>query len=226
MRQAFARRNPYLRAIVEADMVADITGGDSFSNIYGFRRFFLGSLHKWLIIFLRKKFVLLRQTYGPFKGNVAKAMARYILRRASTIYSRDEADIEYVNKLVSKGTRNGKVKFAPDVAFVLDARKPERVSIEPSADIRAHSSIVVGLNISGWLFSGGCDRDSMLGLKVNYHSLVYEIIDLLMKHENVAVIVIPHVFPPACNEGESDPQACSKVYEELKGKHPGRIFLT
>jgi len=221
-----ARRNASLNCIIQMDLVADITGGDSFSDIYGMRRFILGFLRKWLVLLYGKKLIMLPQTYGPFRRRLAKIMAKYVLRRANLVYSRDQADIEYVNKLLGKGTRNGKVKFAPDVAFVLDARKPERVSIEPSADIRAHSSIVVGLNISGWLFNGGCDRDRALGLKVNYHSLVYEIIDLLMKHENVAVILVPHVFPPACNEGESDPQACLKVYEELQGKHPGRIFLT
>ena len=218
------RRNASLRSIIQMDMAADITAGDSFSDIYGMRRFIIGFLRKWLVLLFNKDLIMMPQTYGPFKRRTARAMARYILNRAGLVYSRDRESIEYVNTLLNN-RQNGKVRFAPDVAFILDARKPERVSIEPSANIRAHNSIVVGLNISGFLFNGGYKRDSMLGLKVNYHSLVYEIIDLLMKHENVAVILIPHVFPPAGYESESDPQACLKVYEELNGKYPERIFL-
>jgi len=225
LKDALVNRNQYFKLLFETDLVADITAGDSFSDIYGFRRFFLGFLQKWLVIFSGKKLVLLPQTYGPFKKTITRLMARYILNRASVVYCRDRIGIKYLKTLLGTNRTDRKVRFAPDVAFILDARKPERVSIEPSANIRAHNSIVVGLNISGFLFNGGYKRDSMPGLKVNYHSLVYEIIDLLMKHENVAVILIPHVFPPAGYESESDPQACLKVYEELNGKYPGRIFL-
>ena len=45
-----ARRNTSLYCITQMDMVADITGGDSFSDIYGMRRFTLGSLRKWLVL--------------------------------------------------------------------------------------------------------------------------------------------------------------------------------
>jgi polysaccharide pyruvyl transferase WcaK-like protein len=225
LKNALVNRNSYYKTLCETDLAVDITGGDSFSDIYGFRRFLLSFSCKWLVIFLGKKLVLLPQTYGPFKKNLTKLMAGYILNRASVVYCRDRPAVEYLKTLLGTNRTDRKVRFAPDVAFILDARKPERVSIEPSANIRAHNSIVVGLNISGFLFNGGYKRDSMLGLKVNYHSLVYEIIDLLMKHENVAVILIPHVFPPAGYESESDPQACLKVYEELNGKYPERIFL-
>jgi len=59
MREIVVRRNSYLKTIVEADMVTDITGGDSFSDIYGMRRFIMGFLRKWLIKAFRKKLVLL-----------------------------------------------------------------------------------------------------------------------------------------------------------------------
>ncbi len=224
LKNAVADRNPNFKVLYETDLVADITGGDSFSNIYGFRRFFLGFLHKWLVIFLRKKFVLLPQTYGPFKGNITRAMARYILRRASEIYSRDRESVEYVKDLLDSNKEDGKIQFAPDVAFVLDSRKPDDFDASPLSQI-SKDVTVVGLNVSGLLFNGGYTGDNMFGLKTDYRTLVRDVIKMLLKEEEVVVLLIPHVFPPAGCEVESDPKACLKIYEQLKQIYPGRIFL-
>ncbi len=225
LKNELVSRNPHFKMLYEMDLVADITGGDSFSDIYGFRRFFLGFLRKWLVIFLGKKLVLLPQTYGPFKGNITRAMAKYILRSTNAIYSRDRESLEYVKNLLGGNTEDGKAQFAPDVAFVLDSRKPEHLAIEPSANIRAHNSTVVGLNVSGLLFNGGYSRNNMFGLKTDYRELICEIIKMLLEDRNVMVLLVPHVFPPAGCEVESDPKACLKVYEQLKQIYPGRIFL-
>jgi polysaccharide pyruvyl transferase WcaK-like protein len=117
---------------MQIDIVADITGGDSFSDIYGMRRFLIGFLRKWLVLLFNKDLVMLPQTYGPFKRSLTRVMARYILKRTKLIYSRDRAGVEYLNSLLNN-RGNGKVRFVPDVAFVLDARKPEHLDIEPSA---------------------------------------------------------------------------------------------
>lgn len=220
-----ARRNTSLYCITQMDMVAVITGGDSFSDIYGMRRFTLGSLRKWLVLLFNKDMVMLPQTYGPFERPLARVMARYILKKASLVYSRDQAGIDYVNKLLNKGAKNGKVRFAPDVAFVLDSREPKHLTIEPSAKIRGQNSIVVGLNISGLLFNGGYRRNNMFGLKTDYRELICEIIRMLLKKEEVVVLLIPHVFPPAGYEVESDSDACLKIYEQLRQIYSGRIFL-
>ena len=180
LKNAMVNHNPYFKILYEADLVADITGGDSFSDIYGFRRFFLGFLRKWLVILLGKKLVFLPQTYGPFKKNITKAMAKYILKHAQKIYSRDQAGVEYVNKVL-KDPRNGRVRFAPDVAFVLDAREPRNTEISSLKKLRAGDAIVVGLNISGLLFNGGYTQENMFGLKTNYSELVYGIVDFLRR---------------------------------------------
>lgn len=217
-------RNPFFKILYEIDFVADITGGDSFSDIYGFRRFFLGFLCKWLVIFLGKKLILLPQTYGPFQGNMAKAMAIYILRRANTIYSRDRESMEYVRNLLGDNTEDGKVQFTPDVAFVLDTRKPDDFEASPLSKIPENTT-VVGFNISGLLFNGGYTQDNMFGLKTDYRKLMFAVVQMLLENKDVVVVLIPHVFPPADYEVESDPNACLKVYEQLKQQYAGRIFL-
>lgn len=218
------QRNASLNGIVQIDIVADITAGDSFSDIYGMRRFVQGFLRKWLILLFNKDLIMLPQTYGPFKRPIARTMARFILNRARMVYSRDRAGIECVNALLGN-RENVKVRFVPDVAFVLDARRPEHLDIEPSTDLRAQESIVVGLNISGLLFNGGYNRDNMFGLSCNYRELIIAVVKTLLQEQNVSVLLIPHVFPLAGNLVESDPDACLTIYEQLKNKYTDRIFL-
>ena len=224
LKNRLANHNPYFKILYETDLVADITGGDSFSDIYGFRRFFLGFLCKRLVIFLGKKLVLLPQTYGPFKRNITRAMAKSILKRANTIYSRDRDSLEYVKSLLGSNTENGKVQFAPDVAFVLDSRKPTDFDASPLSKI-SENTTVVGFNISGLLFNGGYTQDNMFGLKTDYRTLIPAVVRMLLEDKDVMVLLVPHVFPPAGYEVESDPNACLKVYQQLKQIYPGRIFL-
>jgi polysaccharide pyruvyl transferase WcaK-like protein len=224
LKDALVNRNPYFQILYEANLVADITGGDSFSDIYGFRRFFLGYLEKWPVIFLGKKLVLLPQTYGPFKKRITKMMARCILKRASLIYSRDRAGIEYVNALLNN-RQNGKVRFAPDVAFILDSREPKHIDISPLKTIKTKNVTLVGLNVSGLLYNGGYTKNNMFGLKTDYRQMINAVIDLLMNHGNTVVLLVPHVFPPPELEVESDPQACLAVYESASQKYKDRMFL-
>jgi len=217
--------NPQVKVLVQADEVFDITGGDSFSDIYGMRRFLIfGFLQKWLVTQFGKKLILLPQTYGPLRRSISRLMARCVLKRASVVYARDRSSEEYVRSLLSNRGVNGKVRFMPDVAFVLDSHEPENIDVGSLNDARTEDSIVVGLNISGLLFNGGYTQENMFGLKSDYRELVCSIVDFFMKDEKVLIVLVPHVFAPEGNV-ESDPEACLKVYEELTDKYPDRIFL-
>ena len=218
-----ARRNASLRSIIQMDMVADITGGDSFSDIYGMRSFMLGFLRKWLVLLYGKKLIMLPQTYGPFKRRLARAMARHILKKASLVYSRDRAGVEYVNKLLND-SENEKVRFAPDVAFALDSREPQNTDISSLRKLRAEDAIVVGLNISGLLYNGGHTRNERFGLKTDYRQLVCQVARLLLENDKVKLLLVPHVLPPA-PVAVNDTVACLELYEQLSQIYPSRIFL-
>lgn len=227
-RRFCARRNSALNHMTQMDLVADITAGDSFSDIYGMRRFILGFLRKWLVLLFNKDLIMLPQTYGPFKSRLSRSMARYVLNRSSVIYSRDHEGIEYLKTLLNSpqnSSQNGKVKFTPDVAFVLDSQKPGNLDVGSLFDVRDVSSVVVGLNVSGLLYCGGYTKNNMFGLRSNYRELIYAIIEMLLKNEGVSVLLIPHVFTPAGYVVESDPEACQKIYEQLRQIYSGRIFL-
>ena len=218
--------NPYVKTLIETDKVFDITGGDSFSDIYGLRRFLIyGFLQKWLVTLFGKELILLPQTYGPCSRSITRRMAKSVLKRASVVYARDTESVEYVRELFGNHSVNGKLRFMPDVAFVLDSNEPETVDVGSLDKVRKKGSIVVGLNISGLLFNGGYTQENMFGLKTNYRELIDSIVDYLMKDERVLVLLVPHVLAPS-RTVEDDPNACRQLYEKLIEKYPGRIFLT
>jgi colanic acid/amylovoran biosynthesis protein len=218
--------NPYVKTLVETDRVFDITGGDSFSDIYGLRRFLIyGFLQKRLVTLFGKELILLPQTYGPCTRSITRRMAKSVLKRASVIYARDTESVEYIRGLFGNHNVNGKLRFMPDVAFVLDSNKPETFDIGSLEKERKKNSIVVGLNISGLLFNGGYTQKNMFGLKINYPELINSVVEYLMTDKRVLILLVPHVLAPS-RIVEDDPNACRQLYDNLIEKYPGRIFLT
>ncbi len=225
-RNLLSSLNPYVRKLIETDKVYDVTGGDSFSDIYGWRRFLIyGFLQKWLVMLFGKELILLPQTYGPCQRPVTRFLARRILRRAHAVYARDRGSVDSARALLGHHGMDGKVRFVPDVAFVLDSHKPQTLDVGLLRDARAQDSIVVGLNISGLLFNGGYTQQNMFGLKSDYRDLVYSLVEFLMKDKRLVLLLVPHVWTPN-RSVEDDPGACLQVYETLREKYPGRLFLT
>lgn len=216
-------RNAYCRALRDADLAAEITGGDSFSDLYGMRRFVLGFLRRWLVLLYGKRLIMLPQTYGPFRRRLSRVMARYVLRRADRVYCRDHEGVEFARALV--GPRYGdKVRFAPDVAFLLDPRVPETLRIVPDDGLFSSGRVIVGLNVSGLLYHDKEDGRSF-GLAVDYRRLVRRVAESFLENEQCVLLLVPHVFPPRGFEYESDPLACQSLYDDLAPRYAGRVFL-
>lgn len=238
LRRAFAAHNPYFGVILEADMVADITGGDSFSDIYGMRRFVIGYLRKSLIKAFGKKLVLLPQTYGPFCRRLTRILARRIINYATAVYSRDRKGLDVVRALIGDGKAAEKIKFVPDVAFVLDPRRPEGEEIGSLEKLKSNHKTLVGLNISG-LLSCLCEASSnIFNLNIDYPELIDSTIEYLMRQEGTAVLLVPHVVSlrkpgavPVKNIGargyreQPDSVACCRLYDKVASRYPDRIFM-
>lgn len=224
LRNFLMEGNPYLKLILETDFFADITGGDSFSDIYGMRRFVFGFSKKLLPIMFGKELIMLPQTYGPFNRPLTKLMARYILKHAKVIYSRDRVSTRYVSRLLNGVAAEDKVQFVPEVAFILDAQRPTNMDIGSLVDVRTDKSTVVGLNVSGLLYYGGYTRNNMFGLKEDYGRIICRLIDFLLTKEDVLLLLVPHVFAPM-GSVESDTAACLDIYRKFSPKHPARIFM-
>lgn len=211
-------KNPYLKRILGADIVLAIGGGDSFSDIYGMGRLLYVALPQLLVLQLKKPLALLPQTLGPFKGGMAKAIARYIMRNAAAVFSRDRTSFDEAGRLL--GEKRGKLIFSYDMAFAMEAISPRREILErlPQRNGRP----VVGLNVSGLLMMGGYSQDNMFGLKCNYPELIHRIVEYFVLEQNADVLLVAHVFG---FDAESDTAGCRQVHEQFKSRFPGRVSL-
>jgi len=220
LRRVIKQHCPWIRAAAEATVVGDIRGGDSFSDIYGLRDFLVSSLPVMTVIWVRGGIVLFPQTYGPYKHPLARVVARYILRRASVILSRDRESMDTVRQLIGLTDR---LRFCPDVAFSLEVAQPSAPEIEPPLPgIRPQR--LVGLNVNGLMYHGGYTGRNMFGLKLDYREFLGPLIAALLADESPHLLLVPHTFAPKGNVN-SDPQASLEVIQSLPASLRQRVHL-
>ena len=106
LRRQWIAGNTCLQHLDQTDLVPAISGGDSFSDIYGLERLLYVSLPQILALWAGKRLILLPQTLGPFKSRLAKWLAGYIMKRAEVVYSRDRAGVELARQMIKDGTRD------------------------------------------------------------------------------------------------------------------------
>lgn len=198
-----------------ADLVIDIGGGDSFTDIYGNRRFARMMFQKMMVPLAGKPMVLAPQTIGPFRSTLRQNLALASIRRASLVATRD--------KLSSAALANmgfdGPVIEASDVALRLPYDPPTpRASGKPPR---------VGLNVSGLLMAGGYTRNNMFGLKVDYPSLVRRIISTFREmSESPELHLVPHVITWGGGGVEDDLAASRTLATEFPGTVSSPAFTS
>ena len=211
-KRRLAENNSTLGALLRCDVVCDITGGDSFSDIYGLSRFLRGFLLKRVCQMTGKPFILLPQTYGPFKTRVAQRLAGKILNKTEMIYSRDKEGIKVVEKLIGVSS---KIMLYPDVAFILEPTKPITDLVSSLEQLKSEGRQLIGLNISGLLFHGGYTGNNMFGLACDYPQLIRDIICHFVQQTNHHVLLVPHVLPPSDFAVEDDFLAANQSLKDL-----------
>jgi len=214
--------NPYLKVIAEADIVGSISGGDSFSDIYGLGRFVYIALPQILVILLNVPLIVLPQTLGPFRGLIAKTVARYILGHARMVYSRDYEGLKWAKKFLARiGTR---LEFCYDMGFVLEPQIAEKHIPRSIINLDRNISLI-GLNVSGLLYIGGYTQNNMFGIKADYRRLVHDLIDYFVQKHNAHVMLVPHVFGPDGKNSESDMTACREIFRETAPGIQGHLHF-
>lgn len=216
-------RNAWLAHILETDLFLSVAGGDSFSDIYGFVRFVYVVLPQILVLLLGRRLILLPQTIGPFKASWAQAVAKYILRGAERVYSRDHFGQQTVAALLGPAqSASDKVKFCYDMGFVVDPQSPPVMDVVGFSFDNARECPLVGLNVSGLLLIGGYTRNNMFALSGDYKELMDQLIERMIRQEHARVLLVPHVFGSA-NEGEADSAACERIYNALASRYGDRL---
>ena len=215
--------NPTLTALREADFVGDIRGGDSFSDIYGLKKLAFGSLPAIIALLLNKKFVLLPQTYGPYKSYLAKHIGALVTKRSTHILSRDKESLETLGTILGRKINNKVVHFCPDVAFLLDSIHPRELNIYPAMNQNIDSPLI-GFNVNGLLYHGGYTRDNMFGLRFDYRLFVHKLVSRLMEETEAHILLIPHTFGLPGNIN-SDPDACRYSMESSTDQYKDRLHM-
>ena len=153
-------------------------------------------------------------------SRLARAMGKYIMKRAEVIYSRDHDGIKQVENWLGPDACASRLKFCYDVGFVVDAIPPARIDLAGLPLEQLEAKRLVGLNVSGLLYMGGYTRNNAFGLKTDYRSFIYTLIDFLIEKKKAKVLLIPHVLGKG---GECDSPVCNRLFEELRDKYTGRI---
>ncbi|MEN6383759.1 MAG: polysaccharide pyruvyl transferase family protein [Phycisphaerales bacterium] len=207
--------------ILSADLFLDITGGDSFSDIYGMKRFIMDWLSKKLCQMTGKPFIMPPQTYGPFKKRITKWLASNILKNSIKLFSRDQQSVEEIKKLIGDKKQ---IEVVPDVAFVMDPVRPESEQTRQLEHLKADGFKLIGLNISGLLYNGGYTGRNEFGLKCDYKQLLNQIISYFIQQENTYVVLVPHVIPSNF-EVENDLLASKKLWQTLTLEQQKRVIV-
>ena len=223
-RQFLRKRNSSFDALMEVDFVADVTGGDSFTDLYKFPRLMRGNLFKFLVLLAGKPLIFLPQTYGPFKRTISRVMLKMLLKRAKVIYSRDKAGIQYVQQVLGSYAAKRQIRFSPDVAFVLEPEVIDTESLHKVQALKQQGHKIIGLNVSGLLYNKSLQNDDWFDLKGFYPDLVEGLIHQFLQQSDHAMILVSHVIAPK-HLPESDPLACQRLYEKMQAQYGERIVL-
>jgi colanic acid/amylovoran biosynthesis protein len=220
VRKAIMEQSPWIKAVAEADLVGDVRGGDSFSDIYGLKRFILAFLPVLSVVLIKGSIAHLPQTYGPFRTRTARVIARFLLRRSSVVIARDLESQRIAQELI--GSRL-KVQLSPDVAFALHSEAPEKIETDPPlAGELAPGTI--GLNVNGLMFNGGYHGGNMFGLKLDYRAFIPVLIARLLSETSAEILLVPHTLAEP-GDPESDNEACRLVRDMLTQDQQQRVRI-
>jgi polysaccharide pyruvyl transferase WcaK-like protein len=177
------------RKLAECDLVFDIGEGDSFSDIYGTKRFAKVAGLKFLVPRMQRRLVLSPQTYGPYAAPWARAIASAALNRSAKVFARDELSADRARGLMRRPQALA-LETAADVAFALKLLPVWPARFPTPEPGKTH----VALNVSGLLYAGGYSGGNQFGLALDYKALVDALIDDLTARSDVVVWLVPHVY--------------------------------
>ncbi|NED95090.1 polysaccharide pyruvyl transferase family protein [Phytoactinopolyspora alkaliphila] len=201
--------NPAARRIARSDAVLDISGGDSFTDLYGETRLRSVSAPKEAALRAGRPLVLLPQTYGPFNTVSGRRLAERLVRSAALAYARDPASYERLLELAGSSADPARLRSGVDVAFALEPRRPSHPIAELIEGLPG--APVAGVNISGLLRDAAAIE--RFGLVGDYVATMADVVRSLVD-SGAHVVLVPHVHVPG-GGGESDIAAISAVVERL-----------
>ncbi|WP_293682718.1 polysaccharide pyruvyl transferase family protein [uncultured Phenylobacterium sp.] len=195
----------YWRSLGDLDCVLDIGGGDSFTDIYGSKRFGFLWLTKAMAIARRRPIVLSPQTIGPFSRQPHSGLASWAMNQSELIVARDPLSFDVAGRMAPTAKR----LQAVDVAFALPFTR--RKKGDPAL-------LEVGVNVSGLLFNRGYSGANEFGMQVDYAEFTHKLISALASRPNVRVQLITHVHSNALPMDDD-----GRIADRLAAEVPGVV---
>ena len=212
--------NPVAGRISRADAVLDISGGDSFTDMYGATRLRSVSAPKLAALRGGCPLVLLPQTYGPFDTAEGRALAERLVRSAHLAWARDPRSYERLVELAGPDADVSRLRSGVDVAFALRPRRPAD-DVAARVEAAARGTVLAGVNVSGLLRDAQArDRFGLVGDYIaTMTSLVRELVEA-----GARVLAVPHVHVPG-GGGESDIAAIDQVLAGLTDAERAQVTV-
>ena len=200
----------YLSWVRRADLVIDIGGGDSFSDIYGAPRMRRILLTRAMVHLAGRPLVMAPQTIGPFAGRAFGRLALASMRRCALVATRDALSTAAARAMGFEGT----IVEASDVALRLPYTPASR---PPGARPR------VGINVSGLLMAGGYTGKNEFLLRLDYPALIRGMIGAFLAHpDGCEVHLVPHVLAERAEWARRAEDDLAEI-EALASQFPGVV---
>lgn len=222
LRRFLTRQNEALDRLLQCDLLLDVSGGDAFSDIYGRNMFHAQVAVKRLALRLGKPLVLLPQTFGPFRQQRSKRLAREILNQSVLVATREANGLEELEEILGEPL-DDRFVACPDLAFTLPAT-PVAQESAPFPPKSPRDEQLIGINVSGLLYF----RQSDFGLRFSYTDFVDKLIEWALRQHATKVVLVPHVLPHQRKGKGPQPQiddveASVRVVQRFGDRYPGRL---
>ncbi|MCY2967416.1 MAG: polysaccharide pyruvyl transferase family protein [Planctomycetota bacterium] len=220
--------NPAAKAVRRSQLVLDVSAGDSFTDLYGPKRFQTIMFHKWIVREAGRPLILLPQTYGPFQQPASFQAARDVLNYARQAWARDADSFAALRELAGDSFDPARHRQGVDLAFALPPFPPAHVPPELAAWLapaERPQETLVGFNISGLIFNQPEPAKRQFKLQADYPALVREFLEWILKTTELRIVLVAHVIAPEGNV-ESDLDAARAFHASLPEHWRARVQIT
>lgn len=219
--------NKGIRLLDSCDAVLDVSGGDSFSDIYGRSRFNNVYRPKAIAINRGKPLILLPQTYGPYRDHQVRAMAATAVCGAGMAWARDQHSYQILRDLLGENFNPDIHRCGVDMAFGLPSQSASNLlpqALDSLLGNKSSDTPLVGFNVSGLIYNDPEAAVKKYGFKADYREIVTEFLRKILTETSAYVILISHVMDRP-GHYESDLGACNDVARQLGESHANRVIV-
>jgi colanic acid/amylovoran biosynthesis protein len=208
--------NPAARVIANSRVILDVSGGDSFTDLYGEKRFRAMVLSKQLALDNGLPLVLLPQTLGPFRDPGRRAEAAAILRAAHGVWLRDAQSHALLQDMLGDDFDASRHHLGVDMAVLLPRAQPASVLPSTIAAWLApgRGFPVAGLNVSGLLCHDPDAARAQFGLAARHTDQTEAAARAALESDpEMRLLLVSHVQRP-----DGDPESDGTAAEALRAR--------